>query len=104
MRARLPATIFAGLQSYRASLLQTQELPQGCVRSQPKDSDGGHRRSTAHDHRAGCRGLLRTLRLPGGGPISMTGALAVVCWDEIYDLGSLQIGLLDRRKYAQIRP
>jgi ubiquinone/menaquinone biosynthesis C-methylase UbiE len=30
--------------------------------------------------------------------------LPVVCWDEIYDLGSLQIGLLDRRKYAQIRP
>jgi transposase len=31
-------------------------------------------------------------------------AVAVVCWDEIYDLGSLQIGLLDRRKYAQVRP
>jgi hypothetical protein len=30
--------------------------------------------------------------------------LPVVCWDEIYELGSLQIGLLDRRKYAQIRP
>jgi hypothetical protein len=30
--------------------------------------------------------------------------LPVVCWDKIYDLRSLQIGLLDRRKYAGSTP
>jgi DDE superfamily endonuclease len=33
MRARLPAALLTGLQSHRKSLLQAQELPQGCVRS-----------------------------------------------------------------------
>src|SRR5919112_4117470 len=33
MRTRLPATLFAGVQPYRASLLQAQELPQDGVRS-----------------------------------------------------------------------
>ncbi len=32
----------------------------------------------------------------------MTNAVAVVCWDEIYGVGSLEMDLLDRRKYAQI--
>jgi hypothetical protein len=48
-----------------------------------------------------------TMTLTDAGPWSpeiMEQAIPVVCWDEIYDLGSLQIGLLDRRKYAQIRP
>ena len=32
-RARLPAALLAGFQSHRGSLLQAQELPQGCLRS-----------------------------------------------------------------------
>jgi hypothetical protein len=30
----------------------------------------------------------------------MLAPVAGVCWNEIYGVGSLEIGLLDRRKYA----
>jgi hypothetical protein len=61
-------------------LLQAKELPQGGMRSQPKDAHGDHRPSIEHDHRFGCGGLLRTLWLPGSGSISMTAALASHAW------------------------
>ena len=36
------------------------------------------------------------------GLITLQTAITVDCWDEIYAVGSLKIGLLDRRKHAQI--
>src|ERR671913_201945 len=75
MRADLPAALFSGLQSHRASLLQAKVLPQGCMCSQRRYADGGHRQSTEHDLHIRCLGLLRALRLPGCGSISMTSAL-----------------------------
>src|SRR5215204_4818252 len=75
MRADLPAALFSGLQSHRGGLLQAKDLPHGCMCSQPRYADGGHRQSTEHDLHIRCLGLLRALRLPGSGSISMTGAL-----------------------------
>jgi hypothetical protein len=46
--------------------------------------------------------VRKRLNLNGhkSGVTSVTPLLSVVCWGEICELGSLEIGLLDRRKYA----
>src|SRR5215208_1844492 len=82
MRAHLAAALF----------LEYNPIEQAFFKL--KGNHGDHKRSTAHDQRFGCRGLLRTLRLPDGGPNAMTNARALVCRSGICRLGTIQIGAL----------